>query len=158
MFLSDENEGFLETLAALASICVLWLLLTILALTYMIRRIKYLERLQTTESQAEVQRIRALSNGPFRNLNPKIITFASTDLSKAVYERLSRVFGMVVIIVCSLTSTFWRRVRGLWRPSKEPGVMDVELAAYRADEGRGGTPLNRRDDVRVPKAANPPGE
>lgn len=155
MYITNENEGLLDTLAILIGACALCVLLTIPAQIYALRRIKHLERLQTVDAEAEVERIGSLFNYPCRYLNPRVIIFAGTELFKAIYERLNRVVGTVAIIVCSLITIFWAWVKGLRRRSEEPRNIDVELGTHRADES-GGLPPNRRD--LVPGAANPPGE
>ena len=143
MYIGEEVQIVFDGAACLVGLCALWVLLSSIAQIYILRRVKYLERLQTADSQAEIEKLKSFYNS-CRCVNSRGIIFVAVELLKAIYERLIRVFGVAAMTTCYVSITFWTWVKGLWRWSEKPKVIDVEMGSHRANE-RSRIPPNRKD-------------
>ena len=71
-------------------------------LKYITRRIKHLSQIHTMQATLEARRLLQFKGGTLGYLRPAGMAFFAKELSKAAYERVTRVFGMVVVTVYSL--------------------------------------------------------
>lgn len=77
--------------------CFLVICLLFAGALYTWRREKYLQRLNTDGARLELENLRKFG-GPFAFVRPKGVMYFGKEFSKAIYERLTRVLGMVIVI------------------------------------------------------------